>query len=242
MSLSPSNHHAMMIMSIRRCPKKVTTVHDDVRNPHNVRLPHEQLHAALSRVKQSRITVPDSLHGRAFEQEVPLIMYSMQGARLAQAPVPWDTRTLAMWLWVSLHAAIQADVTLRSQMDLPKPPLGDMGMCHPCGGSLANGASASRQPALAQQPYQGFILRKDLCVATAHCRISSMLIFKGPTIEACYRTWYAHQKQRFDAVELAFTWPIVLISLRGIWKYSLMRPSSWWAVVIILSVSEKVQL
>ena len=33
-------------MSIRRCPKTVNTVHDEVRNPHNIGLPHDQLHAA----------------------------------------------------------------------------------------------------------------------------------------------------------------------------------------------------
>ena len=38
-----------IIMSIRRCPKEVKTVHDKVRDPHNIRLPHEQLHGALSR-------------------------------------------------------------------------------------------------------------------------------------------------------------------------------------------------
>ena len=30
-------------MSIRRCPKSVKTVHDKMREPHNTRLPHEQL-------------------------------------------------------------------------------------------------------------------------------------------------------------------------------------------------------
>ena len=69
-----------------------------------------------------------------------------------------------------------------------------------------------------------------------------MLIFKGPTIEACFRTWYAQQRQRYDAIVLTLTWPIVLLGLRAIWKYSMMMPSSWWPVVILLSVSEKVQL
>ena len=59
------------------------TVHDEVRDPHNIRLSHEQLHAALSRAERGRMTVPDSLHGRAFEQNVPHIMHSMQGAVLA---------------------------------------------------------------------------------------------------------------------------------------------------------------
>ena len=41
------------------CPKDVKTVHDKVRDPHNIRLPHEQLHAALSRAKQGRTMVSD---------------------------------------------------------------------------------------------------------------------------------------------------------------------------------------
>ena len=83
------------MMSIRRCPKKVKTVCDEECDPHNIKLPHEQLHAALSRSKQGRIAVPDSLHGRAFEQEVPLIMYSMHGALPEKVPVRWDARTPA---------------------------------------------------------------------------------------------------------------------------------------------------
>ena len=82
-------------MIIRHCPKEVKTIHDEVRDPNNLRLPHEQLHAALSSATQGKMTVPDSLHARAFKQKVPLIMYSMQGAVLAQALVPWDTRTPA---------------------------------------------------------------------------------------------------------------------------------------------------
>ena len=36
-------------MSIRRWPKKAKTVHDEMCDHHNMRLPHEQMHAALSR-------------------------------------------------------------------------------------------------------------------------------------------------------------------------------------------------
>ena len=35
-------------MIIRRCPKKVKTIHDEMCDPHNISLPHEYLHAALS--------------------------------------------------------------------------------------------------------------------------------------------------------------------------------------------------
>ena len=42
-------------------PRIVNAVHDEMRDPHNVRLPHEQLHAALDRVKHSRITADERI-------------------------------------------------------------------------------------------------------------------------------------------------------------------------------------
>ena len=47
-------------------------------HPHSVRLPHEQLHGAASRAEQSRITISHRLLGRALNDQVPLIMDSMQ--------------------------------------------------------------------------------------------------------------------------------------------------------------------
>ena len=82
-----------IIIGIKRCSKDVRTVHDGVRDPHKIRLP--QLHGALSRAEPGRMTVPHNLHGRAFKQKASLIVHSMQGALLAQAPAPWDTRTPA---------------------------------------------------------------------------------------------------------------------------------------------------
>ena len=64
-------------------------------HPHSVRLPHEQLHGAAGRAKQSRIMISHRLHGRALEDKVPLIMDSMQGAVLAQALVPRGPSTPA---------------------------------------------------------------------------------------------------------------------------------------------------
>ena len=59
----------IIIMSIRRCPKNAKRVHE-VRDPHNnIRLPHEELHAALSRAEQSSLPVLDSL------QETGLCVY-----------------------------------------------------------------------------------------------------------------------------------------------------------------------
>ena len=49
-----------------------------VRNTHKVRLPQKQLHGAMSRGKQGRIPVPDSLHGRALKHHVPLVTHNMQ--------------------------------------------------------------------------------------------------------------------------------------------------------------------
>ena len=91
------------MMSTRRCPKEVKQFKAKCATPFSIGLPHEQLHGGLklSRAKQGRITVPHSLHGRTFEQKVPLIMYSMQGALQAQAPVLWDTRTPAQDRWPS---------------------------------------------------------------------------------------------------------------------------------------------
>ena len=45
--------------------------------PHSVELPHEQLHGAADRAKQSRIMISHRLHGRALQDKVPLIMDSM---------------------------------------------------------------------------------------------------------------------------------------------------------------------
>ena len=46
--------------------------------PHNFTLPHEQLHGVFSRTEQGRVPIPHTLHGRALQLKVPLIMNSMQ--------------------------------------------------------------------------------------------------------------------------------------------------------------------
>ena len=46
--------------------------------PHNVLLPHKQLHGTLSRAEQSRVTIPHRLHSRAFKHQLSLIINSMQ--------------------------------------------------------------------------------------------------------------------------------------------------------------------
>ncbi len=66
------------------------TIHDVVRNPHNVSLPHEKLHGAFGSVKQSRVAVPHRLHGRAFQDKMPLIIDTLQAAPLTQALFPCD--------------------------------------------------------------------------------------------------------------------------------------------------------
>ena len=94
MKLSPSNHYH----EHQALPREGQNSCDEVRNPQNIRLAHQHLQGVLSRAKQGRmIAVHDNLHGRAFEQKVPFIMYSMQGALLTQAPLPgpWDTSTPA---------------------------------------------------------------------------------------------------------------------------------------------------
>ena len=76
-----------MIWSIRQGTKGINTIHDVVCHPHNVLLPHTQLHGTLSRAQQGRVTIPHRLHGRAFKDQMSLIMNSI--ALLAQALVPW---------------------------------------------------------------------------------------------------------------------------------------------------------
>ena len=61
---------------------------DKVCHPHNVALPHKQLHGGFSRTEQGRVPIPHTLHGRALKHTVSLIMKSMQIAPLAQALGP----------------------------------------------------------------------------------------------------------------------------------------------------------
>ena len=68
--------------------KHLKTVHDVVCHPHNVTLPHEQVHGVVSRTEQGRVPIPHTLHGRAPKHKMPLIMKSMQIAPLAQALGP----------------------------------------------------------------------------------------------------------------------------------------------------------
>ena len=72
-------------MSITWCPKKVTTVHDEVRDPYNLRLPHEQLHAALSRAEQGRIVVYSSQY-IALADRLPKL-YLLQTCPALAAPI-----------------------------------------------------------------------------------------------------------------------------------------------------------
>ena len=64
------------------------TIHDVVSHPHHVTLPHEQLHSVYSRTDQGRVPIPHTLHSRALQHKVPLIMKGMQIAPLAQALGP----------------------------------------------------------------------------------------------------------------------------------------------------------
>ena len=59
-------------------PWKVETVHDRVRDPHTIRLPHEQLHAALSRARtrQSRVNARKTVSQEAVSA-VPQAMGGM---------------------------------------------------------------------------------------------------------------------------------------------------------------------
>ncbi len=66
----------IVIVCVKRSCDMVKTIHDVVRNPHNVSLPHKKLHGAFGNVKQSRVAVPHRLHGRAFQDKVPLIIES----------------------------------------------------------------------------------------------------------------------------------------------------------------------
>ena len=92
----------------RCCPKEVNTGHDEVRDPHNIRPPHEQLHNVLSRAKQGRIAVPHNLHGMALKQKVPLIMHGrtcLQVRKLGGgAPVVGSSRKRMEGEEMSAHA------------------------------------------------------------------------------------------------------------------------------------------
>ena len=70
-------------MSIIKGIKHLKTIQCVQCQPHNVLLPHEQLHGVCSRTEQGSIPIPHTLDGRAIKQEVPLIMKSMQIALLA---------------------------------------------------------------------------------------------------------------------------------------------------------------
>ena len=65
-----------------------TAILDEVCHPHNVALPHQQLHGVVSRTEQGSVPIPTTLHGRALKHKMPLIMKSMQMAPLAQALGP----------------------------------------------------------------------------------------------------------------------------------------------------------
>ena len=58
--------------------------------PHNIRLPHEQLHGVLGRAEQGRMMVPHNLHGRAIEQKVPLST-ALQMGRSCTASTCYDS-------------------------------------------------------------------------------------------------------------------------------------------------------
>ena len=81
----------------RKEGRKVRTVHDEVRNPHNVRLPHEQLHAALSRAKQGR---RDPLQS--------LCRGSAKRRKLKQSPLTCGCRSMPFTahLTVVVHASM----------------------------------------------------------------------------------------------------------------------------------------
>ena len=85
-----------------RALKGIKTIHNVVCHPHNVLLPHKQLHGTLNRAEQSRVTIPHRLHGRALKDQMSLIMNSMQVALLAQPLVPWGPRRMDRGL---LHVA-----------------------------------------------------------------------------------------------------------------------------------------
>ena len=79
-------HQLSLISSgaIIKGTQHLNTIHDIVCHPHNLMLPHEQLHHVLAGLNktghQSHI-----VHGRAFKHKLPLIMMSMQIAPFTSA-------------------------------------------------------------------------------------------------------------------------------------------------------------
>ena len=67
----------------------IKTIHDKMSNPQNVRLPHELLHGLDASSKQSRIPVPQGLHGRALEDHMTFIP---QGIVITLLAVPSGPR------------------------------------------------------------------------------------------------------------------------------------------------------
>ena len=105
MRLSPRNHH-------HEHQGLPLWGNDKVRDPTISGCHINSCMVSLARLNKAG-TAPHSLHGKALEQRVPLIMYEQHaGALQGQAVVPWDTRTHAQDNGlIAIHYASPSDNT-----------------------------------------------------------------------------------------------------------------------------------